>query len=536
MSAHRVSPFVVALVTLGVALAFVYPRQWSRGFLVNEEMYFATLASNIASGEGYVTYAIDPFVADEIDALPIPEFTRPPGYSGVLALAFKAGISNEVAAGIALSLSWLVITIVAFYSIASGVLRSWRGGLLLCGIYLASETTLVHGTTTRPEMQLDGLLLLTFWALLHPTRLRSFTAGLCSYLALATNMLAVAYMPLVPAFLVWHAIATSRREGTRSGTVFDRVRGVGAYLIPWAGGIGTSLILVSTFASIPSGAQVETFNRYSFNFMHETSAFPTVGSPWHHLDPPSSFDYFWQNPDELVSRTARLVSRTPTVLNEVGAMPLRGSLAALFLLVIVATSTLGWPQADPRVRRFLWLGLIAFVATLPTVWTYLVRVRYFYQVYPLMLLAIAAQCQRFQGDWMRLPQHGRRAIAAAFVAAVIVYPIAWTVRETYTHPNSFLGRGLAVHILDYPQLADDLRQWAPPGSTVVTDFAYEIPWLTGNPTIFPPIDPIEFRWVIDKFDAKAVALRHGRGAPHRQQLSDFREAIERPGYSVFVRE
>lgn len=92
MSAHKVAPFAVALVTLAVALAFVYPRQWSRGFLVNEEMYFATLASNIASGEGYVTYAIDPFVADESDALPVPEFTRSPGYSGMLALAFRTGI------------------------------------------------------------------------------------------------------------------------------------------------------------------------------------------------------------------------------------------------------------------------------------------------------------------------------------------------------------------------------------------------------------------------------------------------------------
>lgn len=70
----------------------------------------------------------------------------------------------------------------------------------------------------------------------------------------------------------------------------------------------------------------------------------------------------------------------------------------------------------------------------------------------------------------------------------------------------------------------------------MTDFAYEVPWLSGNPTIFPPIDPVEFRWVIDKFDVKAVALRHGRGPEYLQQLSDFRQAIERTGYSVFVRE
>ena len=176
--------FAVAAVAVLLAVAFVYPRQWTRGFLVNEEMYFATLAHNLADGRGYVTNAIDVFVADEIDSFPVPEFTRPPGYAVMLAVVLRLGL-GDVAAGAGLSIFWLTLTMMAFYSMARHLLGSWRTALFLCGLYLASSTTLVHATMAAPEMQFDALFLLMCWCLVNPTRWRCLVAGVFLHLGTA---------------------------------------------------------------------------------------------------------------------------------------------------------------------------------------------------------------------------------------------------------------------------------------------------------------------------------------------------------------
>ena len=528
---HTIVALLIVVITILAAVVFVYPRQWSRGFLVNDEMYFATLANNIAAGRGYVTFAIEPFVADEIDSFPIPEFTRPPAYSVFLAGAMKTGL-GALAAGIGLSIAWLTVTMLAFYRITMSVLGSWRTAAFLCGVYLATYTSLVHGTMTSPEAQFDALFLVTCWALLRPSRTRTFMAGLCTHLVVATKMLAIAYAPLVPVFLVWNA---GRSSGEGVSLDWAHWRRMLPLLMSLVGGFLASWVVVSTVAAIPGNAQVETFSRYSLNFMQETSEFPTVGSPWYHLDPPAAADYFAERPSELITHTARLVSRTPTVLNAVGALPLQGSLGVLLLLVIVLAATVGWPQRDGTSRRFLWFSLAAFAVTLPAVWTYLVRVRYFYQLYPLFLLVIAAQAERLRGPWMGLPRRTRIAVATAAIVVLIAYPLSWTLREAYGRPNAFLGRGLAIHVLDYAELGEDIAAHAPAGVPVVTDFAYEVPWLTGTPTIFVPVNPLEFRWVIDRFDVATVALRRGAHERHVEQLTDFTIAVERSGYVIYVR-
>ena len=88
--------------------------------------------ASIASGSGYLTYAVDPFVADEIESLPVPEFTRPPGYPGFLSVMIRMGFP-DVAAGIGLSIAWLTVPMLAFYRLASAILGSRRGALFLCG-------------------------------------------------------------------------------------------------------------------------------------------------------------------------------------------------------------------------------------------------------------------------------------------------------------------------------------------------------------------------------------------------------------------
>ena len=536
---RRIVASCLALVTVILAVGFVYPRQATRGFMVNEEYYFATLAENIASGRGYSTYAIDTFVADEIDEFPAPEFTRPPGHSVLYAGLLKLGF-DDIRAGIGLSIFWMALTVAILYLLAEALLGSWRVALLVTGIYLATSTTFVHGTMTAPEAQFDALILVVFWCLVEPGRWRSLLAGACLYLAVATKMLTVPYLPLVPAYLLWMVScpAQADADGER-GALWNRLRwrprAVAAVLVPLlVGGLGMWLV-VTHVATLPGDAPGETFSRYSLNFIMETPEFPMVGGPWHYLEPPDAYEYIAAHPVEVAMRFVRLVSRTPQVLNEVGGMPLRGSLGWLLMTVFAMALTMGWPQKDPRVRRFLWLCLAAFVVTLPALWTYLVRVRYFYQLYPLLLIVIAAQCQWLAPAWEHFPRRGRLAVTWVAAIVLVAYPTAWTLREAYRHPYSFLGRGLAIHVLDYDQLGGDVSDHVAQGSVMITDFAYEIPWLAGNPTVFTPYDPDDFRWVVDRWRVLGVALRKPVAPELAAQLHDFRIARERPGYILWTR-
>lgn len=526
----------ILLVGLAVLLAgaFVYPRQWTRGFLINEEFLFSTLADNVAAGRGYVTDAAPVFVADEVDGLPISEPTRPPGYAVVLAGVHRLGL-DDVTGGIMLSVLWLALGVLALHRIALAILGSPTAAAVVCGTYLASYTTLHHGTMTSPEAQFDGVFLLLCWALLRPGIWRTAAAGAALYLTVATKTLALPYLPIVVLFVAWRSGAVDGGDGD-GPTARHRLRAAAAPLAALACGLLVSWLVIAAAAALPGDTEAESIDSYSLNLVHETSAFPGVGSPWHYLDPPDAWTYYSRHPFDLVVRTARLVSRTPTVLNEVGALPLRGSLAPLVLIVTVMALALGWPQREPAARHILWLTLVVFWCTLAVLYTYLVRVRYLYQLYPLLLIAVAAQAVRWRDPWRQLPEHGRRIIGWTAVVALILYPMAWTLREAYRDPVAFLGRSLAIRVLDYRTLGADVREAVPSDTIMVSDFAYEIPWLVGNRAFLRPYDADEFRYVIDRFDVRGVALRRPVDPALRARLEDFEQVIERPGYEIFVRD
>lgn len=526
-----------------VAVIFVYPRQWTRGFIVNDEMYFATLARNIAEGRGYVTLAIDPFIADEVEGFPVAELTRPPGFAVFYAAVMKLGPS-DLTAGLGLSIFWLAVTMLALFRLSDRIFASTRTSLLICGLYLATSTTLVHATMASPEMQFDALFLLMCWALVSLTPARCLAAGIFLHLCVATKMLGAPYLLLVPGYVLWATGIESQRDRSDAPRrlwsaawlpAID-VRNAAGHLAPLMLGAVASWLVITNVANVPGAAQAQTTKRYAYNFLMETTDFPTVGAAWAMIEPPTPLSYFSEHPGELVKRTAKLMSRTPTVLNEVGATPFRGSLAALLLVVFALAFTVGWPQPDPDIRRYLWFCAATFVVTLPAVWSYLVRVRYFFQLYPLMLIMIAAQAVRLKESWGGWKPAARRAVLVAALIALIGYPLALTLRQAYRDPYAFVGRGQAVRVLDYEVLGDDVRRHVPAGAVVVTDFAYEIPWLTGNPTIFPAIDDAESRWLIDRFDVQAVALRTYSEPRLESQLADFELRVERPGYRIWVRQ
>lgn len=524
---------VLPLIAILAAMVFVYPRQWTRGFLVNEEMMFVQQARDIAAGNGYITSTIYPVFADDIESIPMPELLRPPGYQLVVAAALTLGIS-EYAAGLGVSIAWLAVAVATFGCLAHRLLASQRVAMLLVGIYLATSTTLVHATMAVPEMQFDALFLLACAALLRVSPSRCLAAGVALAALGATKTYGLLYAPIALAYVCWIALRPTGEPAPDAAPAGRLLRTAGALLI----GLAVTSLAVGTLASTPSGMVASSTSTYALNFMMETEAYPQVDAPRHDLDPLDPWEYFAARPGELVIKVLRLMSRTPAVLNVMGDPPLAGMLAAMLMVTAALALTLGWPAVSinsdqPWRQRYLWFCSAAIVVTLPLLWLFLVRIRYVYQLYPLMLILIAAQARRFAPGWERLSSEARRAVAAVAVAVLIAYPLALNLRVAHRAPAAFLGRGLAVHVLDYATLADDIRDYLPDDGPLVSEFAFEIPWLSGRAAFFPPLTPEQLTWIINRWDVTGLVLRASDEQPPVPPGFELR--LRREGYALYGR-
>ncbi len=434
---------VLPLVGVLAAMVFVYPRQWTRGFLVNEEMMFVQQARDLAAGNGYVTSTIYPVFADDIESIPMPELLRPPGYQLAVAAALSIGFTDHAAA-LSVSILWLAVAVALFGYLTHQLLASTRVALLLVGIYLATSTTLVHATMAAPEMQFDALFLLACAALLRVTPIRCLAAGVALAALGATKTYGLLYAPVALAYVCWVTLWPLEEPSPVASTAGRLLRTAGVLLA----GMALTSLAIGALASTPSGLLETSTSTYALNFMMETEAYPQVDAPRHDLDPPDPWDYFAERPSELAIKVLRIMSRTPAVLNVMGDPPLAGMLLAMLMVTAALALTLGWPVDRPWQQRYLWFSSTAIVVTFPLLWLFLVRIRYLYQLYPLMLILIAGQARRFAPGWERLSSPARRAAVAVVVTVLIVYPLALNLRIAHRAPAAFLGRGLAVHVLD----------------------------------------------------------------------------------------
>ncbi len=524
----RILVVLLPFAAIAAALVFAYPRQWTRGFLVNEEMMFVQQARDIAAGNGYVTSTIYAVFADDIDSIPMPESLRPPGYQLVVAAALTLGL-NDHAAAVGSSILWLAIATAAMGYVAHRLLESYRIALLLVGIYLATSTTLVHATMATPEMQFDALFLLVCVALLRVSPGRCAATGAALAALGATKTYGLLYAPVALAYVCWLTLSPTDESGDNASRTRMLLANAGALLA----GLALTSLALGALASTPSNLVNSSTSTYAFNFMMETESFPEVDSPRQVLDPPDPWSYFAARPTELAIKVLRLMSRTPAVLNVTGDPPLAGMLTAMLMITAALAMTVGWPVARAWQDRYLWFSGVAITVTFPLLWLFLIRVRYLYQLYPLMIILIAVQLKRLAPGWNQLSTSARRAVTGVIVAVLVAYPLALTLRIAHRDPGAFLGRGLAIHVLDYATLAADIDAHLPGDGPVVSDFAFEIPWLTGRAAIFPPLAPAELTWVSDRWEVDGLVLRNSE-----RQLpppAGFELRLERDGYTLFRR-
>ena len=71
----------------------------------------------------------------------------------------------------------------------------------------------------------------------------------------------------------------------------------------------------------------------------------------------------------------------------------------------------------------------------------------------------------------------------------------------------------------------------------MSDFAFEIPWLTGRAAVFPPLTADQLDWVLDRWEVVGVVLRVSDSS-ERNRLdppAGFELRLRRDGYELFAR-
>ena len=274
---------------------------------------------------------------------------------------------------------------------------------------------------------------------------------------------------------------------------------------------------------------------YSVQFLFETSRYGVL-DPYFDVDTPDAIQYISTHPAEFVTKYLRVFSRTKVVLEGLAGPAVGAAFFPLFLLSAFSSGyafmgmTGRWlarfrktdsrpdpvgpvPADDERQPVFLMLVLV--VALCCVLWAILFRVRYVAHVYPLMLIIICFEAQRFDGFRMTWSPSTKRVVVTFAVAYGLLYPAASALWTSYRSPGAFLGRGLPIHVLDYGDMARLVRERVPPDTVVVSELAHEIGWLTGQSTIHFPRTESQLRLLVNKFDVTALYERkdHSRDWP-----------------------
>ena len=493
----------LAILTLAVSMAFVLPRQWSRGFLGPDEAWHADLARHVLAGHGYVSSTLFPMDVPSTDGFPVTESLKQSGLS--LATAAVWWIFGE-------SERSVIVIVLLTFAVGVGLtqLLAYRltqnrvVALLVTGLVLANPAVLNVMLTALPTSMVFTAFVLLLLLVVEPTPRRVMFAGL----VYVTLLLAKGYAILYFLPVIGYLAATSR--GIKMPLLF---------------GGGVVLWLVAAQLMLPTGS-VRLFDsggNYSLAFLHEWWYPPNVYA-YRDLFPPDPWTVIVEHPREFAIHYAKLASRTKTVLDWM-AGPALGSVffpvlwVAMFALPVDRIRP-GFllPTLRPNAPALLRDGSIlvlfssSILVTMLFFWTIESRVVYWVHLYPIMLLLCLGLVWRFLPLGRRIPQRGRELAAGAAFVYLLVYPLALTFREVYTDPFAYLGRGLAVRSLDYGELSETLATWVPNREAVViSDMANEIAWWNGNPTVYFPLDETQLEFSVDRLDVQALYEGPGSG-------------------------
>ena len=499
---------VAALLSAGaflMAFVFVYPRQWTRGFLINDEMWFAALARHLSSGDGFVSNTLYPMLALPTQQFPVPEPFKQVAYPLFSAAAWSVtGVGHHPM--ILIALLAFAALIGATYLLAKEVLESRSLGAVTAALVVCNPTLLALYTAATPEPLFAFLFVVLIGLLLEPSLPKLALSGVCHAAMLMTKGVGLIYVPVVLAYIALNPRARSARA-------------VAAYVF----GLGGTIALAA--AILPAGS-IQLFGaggNYSVQFLFETSRYGILG-PYFDTDPIEPFRYIVTHPLEFGEKYLRLFGRTKVVVEALGGPAFGGLVFVAWMLAGVSVlgtglSRVRQPDVSPTAGHdrgtrpnmdthpYAILLMCCIVTLLfAFLWAILFRVRYIAHVYPIMLIVIFHEARRLRFDLI-VAGTARRVVVVFVLVYGLLYPGTLALWDSYRHPQSMLGRGLPIHIVSYENVRDAVSAHVPHGGVVISELAHEIDWLTGHPTIHFPLREDQLRTLVDRYDVQALYER-----------------------------
>ena len=308
---------VFASVSLAVAVysfIFLYPRQWTRGLLINDEMWYAHLARNLYEGKGFVTNTLYPMQGGAGASFPTPEPLKQAGYSLVSAWTWMVtGPSHK---------AMLAITIVSFGLVAGlTYLLSRRTGwgrqvsLLVTGLVVFNGSVISNVVVATPESLYFVVFLLSIWLVLRPSPLTVSLAGICHTALLLLKGHGIIYVPIFVLFLL---VAARRKRMLLAGTY------VTAFVV--------GMLIASVILPAHSVRLFESGGNYALAFLIGTDRSDASELAYKEVFPPDAVEYILDHPAEYAEKYARMVSRTKFTVDGLSGETLSGVLFPVFLL------------------------------------------------------------------------------------------------------------------------------------------------------------------------------------------------------------
>jgi 4-amino-4-deoxy-L-arabinose transferase-like glycosyltransferase len=517
---------IFAGISLTVAIysfIFLYPREWSRGLLINDEMWYAHLARNIYLGKGFVTNTLFPLQGGAGASFPTPAPFKQVGYPLVSAWAWMfTGPSPR---------AMLVIAIVAF-ALAAGLVylvarrTGWGrpASLLVTGLVACNPSIISIEASATPEGLYLVFFLLAIWLILRPTPLNAVLAGICHTVLMLIKGHGIIYVPLFVAFLL---LAPRRKRFLLTGS--------------YAAAIVVSILVAALILPAHSVQMFEAGGNYALSFLIGTERSGANEVPYKEVHPPDAWEYIATHPADYAIKYVRMVSRTKFTLDGLGAPALSGILfpalllsLLLFLVDLVLPGRL-FPRAQPgagagrgggdgggggsegktgrgdaaaAVRPDdMWIYLmysVGIAGSFVFFWAIHLTVRFISHTFPLMLLLIFYVAWRMRPFLPSIKRELRTVLWVAAVLYFIVYPAASTLATAYRDPYAFIGRNLAVRFADYQEISATVREYVPPDAVLITDMSHEINWLNEMNTITFPLSEEDLRFLVEAYDVPAL--------------------------------
>lgn len=493
-------PLGCAMLALVLGSLFVYPRQWTRGFLIADEPWYAEPARNLAEGRGFVTETLYPMFAGQVTALPMNEPFKQIGYPLVGALVGKVtGLSDQLF--VAIALAGLALTGLSTWLATHAIVGN---RLLAAGITLATignPVFLSYWTAALPESCFTALFLGAIWLLLWQSAPARFAAGMLLAISVYFKGFGGLYLPVAGVFLWFES------RGRRV-----------AQLGSFSAGAVLTLALASWLLPFGTAQLSGSGSHYAGSMLlFETrGAYPNVEGPFYDTTPLDPFAFIMAHPAAYAEKVARMIGRTRQIVAELGG-PAFGHV--LFVLLLGTAASVAYDAARRLLRRaepepegmapadlarvrLLLAGLVA--VNFAFFWAGNFKARYFAHLFPLMLAAAVLECRRrvpAVGNWVA---GAPRVLTAAAAVYFLAYPPAIGLWKAYHDPFAYLGRMLAVRWVDYGEMARNVEGRVAEDGMVMTDMAHEISWYTGRPTVAFPWAEDQVEYLLDKFDVQAL--------------------------------